>query len=149
MRLGERTVEPATRIRAGISPTATNLGPRQGLAMRSILQVGNDAPLLSTRASVLRLTGASVVAASGDEAMDMLRRKHFDLIVFCHTVGLQEREKISLEARKFHVNVRTLNVLRSSSDSFAPEDTVSDPKHLLAQVNETLQNARPKQQRPS
>jgi hypothetical protein len=61
---------------------------------------------------------------------------------------LHEREKISLEARKLHVNVRTLNVLRSSAISLAPDETVSDPKHLVAKVNETLQNARPEQQRP-
>jgi len=116
--------------------------------MCSILQVGNDVPLLSARAAVLRLTGASVIDASGDEAMDILHREHFDLVVFCHTVSLQEREKISREARKLHGNVRTLNVLRSSAMSLAPDETVPEPKRLLAKVNETLQNARPEQQAP-
>ena len=71
--------------------------------MHSILQIGNDPTLRTTRASVLRLTSASVVAASGDEAADILRAEHFDLVIFCHTVSPPQREKISLEARKLYM----------------------------------------------
>jgi hypothetical protein len=116
--------------------------------MRSILQIGNDLTLLSTRAAVLRLTGASVIAASADEAIDILHREHFDLLVFCHTVSLQEREKISLAARKLNMNVRVLNVLRSSAIGLAPDETVSDPTRLVVKVTETLQNTPRAQQRP-
>jgi len=112
--------------------------------MRSILQVGNDSTLRTIRASVLRLTGASVIAASGNEAMGILRREHFDLVVFCHTVGQQQREKISLVARK--LDVRVLHVLPLSVMSAAPNEAAADPVRLLAKVNETLSDALGEQQ---
>ena len=102
--------------------------------------------LRTIRAAVLRLTGASVIAASSDEAMDILCREHFDLLIFCHTVSEQERERLSLEARKLHVDVRVLKVLRFSATSSAPDEALADPTGLLAKVNEALQNARLEQQ---
>jgi hypothetical protein len=78
--------------------------------------------------------------------MDILRREHFDLLVFCHTVSEQERERISFEARKLHTDVRVLRVLRFSATNPAPDEAFADPAHLLAKVNETLQNARAEQQ---
>jgi len=110
--------------------------------MRTILQVGNNSTLATIRASVLRLTGATVVAASGDEAMNLLRHEHFDLVVFCHTISLEEREKISREARMLHMAVRVLNIVRSSAlEGLAPDEVAAaDPARLVAKVTETLQN---------
>jgi|UPI000478D7F1 DNA-binding NtrC family response regulator len=109
--------------------------------MRSILQIGNDSALRTIRAAVLRLTGASVVAASSHEAMSILRREHFDLLIFCHTVSEQEREEISQEARKLHRDVPVLNVLRFSAIPSALNEASADPAYLLAKVNETLQTS--------
>jgi hypothetical protein len=95
---------------------------------------------------VLRLTGASVIAASGDEAIDILQAIHFDLVIFCHTVSPPQREKISLEARKLYMDVRMLNVLPFTSMGLAPDEAVADPAGLLAKVTSTLQNARRAQQ---
>ncbi|HTF69884.1 MAG TPA: hypothetical protein VK638_45120 [Edaphobacter sp.] len=78
--------------------------------------------------------------------MGILRREHSDLVVFCHTVSLQQREKISLVARKLNVNVRVLNVLPLSTMTPAPDEAAPDPGRLLAKVNETLQNALGEQQ---
>jgi DNA-binding NtrC family response regulator len=116
--------------------------------MRSILQVGNDTTLRTIRASVLRLTGASVLAASADEAMEILRRERFDLVVFCHTVNLEQREKIARAARELYEDVRVLNVLPLSGVLPAPDEAAADPERLLAKVNEALQNA-PGEQQPS
>jgi CheY-like chemotaxis protein len=61
---------------------------------------------------VLRQTGASVTAVSGDEAMGILSRESFDLVVFCHTVSQREREMISLVPRQRHADVQVLHVHR-------------------------------------
>ena len=116
--------------------------------MRSILQVGNDSTLRTIRASVLRLTGASVIAVSSDDARGILRREHFDLVVFCHTVSQPEREKISLVARHLYADVRVLDVLPLSAMNPAPNEAAADPARLLAKVTETLQNSRDEQQSP-
>jgi hypothetical protein len=78
--------------------------------------------------------------------MDILRREHFDLVIFCHTVSQQQREKISLVARKLYVDMRVLNVLPLSAMIPAPDEAAADPVRLLAKVNETLQNAVGEQQ---
>jgi len=114
--------------------------------MRSILQVGNDSTLRTIRASVLRLTGAYVLAASTDEALKILRHERFDLVVFCHTVSLEQREKISHTARELYVDVRVLNVLPLSAVIPAPDEAAADPERLLAKVNEALQNTPGEQQ---
>jgi hypothetical protein len=114
--------------------------------MRSILQVGNDSTLRTIRASVLRLTGASVIAVSSDEATGTLRGEHFDLVVFCHTVSRPEREKISRVARDLYVDVRVLDVLPFSAMNPAPNEAAADPTRLLAKVTETLQNSPDEQQ---
>ena len=77
----------------------------------------------------------------------MLRREHFDLVVFCHTVSPRDREKVSLEARKRHLGVRVLNVLRFAESCAAPEETVSEPTRLLLKVTDALEKGPRNQQR--
>jgi CheY-like chemotaxis protein len=66
--------------------------------MRSILQIGNEQVLREIRATVLRLLPVTVRTATIGEAIDLLRRERFDLILFCHTVT-QERERENLCSR--------------------------------------------------
>ena len=96
---------------------------------------------------MLRLTGASVMAVSADQATHVLRREHFDLVVFCHTVSPQDLEKVVLEARKRHVGVRVLNVLRFAESCAAPEATVSEPTRLFLKATDALEKTLRNQQR--
>jgi CheY-like chemotaxis protein len=116
--------------------------------MHSILQVGNDSKLLSTRGSVLRQTGASVTAVSGDEAMGILCRESFHLVVFCHTISQLERGMISLVPRQRHADMRVLHVLLLSTISPALNEAVADPVHLLEKVFEALHIAPNEQEGP-
>lgn len=102
--------------------------------MRSILQVGNESTLRTIGHQRLELTGAYLLASSTDEAL--LRHERFDLVVFCHTVSLEQREKISRAERELYVDVRVLNVLPLSAVIPAPDEAAADPERFLAKVNE-------------
>jgi CheY-like chemotaxis protein len=114
--------------------------------MRSILQVGNDLALRDVRAAVLRLVGATVSTATTDEAIYLLQRRQFDLIVFCHTVPRREKEEISAVAREAYANIRVLYVLSPSRMNPAANESVAEPKQLLAKVMEILDTPAAEQQ---
>ena len=54
--------------------------------MFSILVVGNDSALLSSRAAVLKRITSDVVQASPKDALSPPARSEFDLAVLCHTI---------------------------------------------------------------
>jgi hypothetical protein len=73
--------------------------------MPTILCVGEDSGLLDSRAALLRLTGAEVICCSAQVGPVLIRTRHFDLVVLCHTLQYDpitqisdycEREKISI-----------------------------------------------------
>lgn len=54
--------------------------------MTAILQIGEDAFLLETRAAVLRTTGAAVISSEILSALEVLERQVFDVVILCHTI---------------------------------------------------------------
>ncbi len=62
--------------------------------MGKILSVGLDATLLYTRNLVLHRTGAEIVSALVDPALALLDSRYFDVIVLCHTLSRQDRQRV-------------------------------------------------------
>jgi CheY-like chemotaxis protein len=112
--------------------------------MLTILAVGQDAELLSTRAAVLRKCNAGVISASPSEASLILKGQPFDLVVMCHTLSTDEMNELSLLARRQGSDVQVLEVLDAVESSWnrqpsAADDIVqSKPEALVAKVTEML-----------
>lgn len=68
--------------------------------MYRILLAGDDLRLLETRAAVLGRTGSVVRWAARREVELFLREEHFDLLIFCHTLPMEQRERLTAFARQ-------------------------------------------------
>jgi CheY-like chemotaxis protein len=113
--------------------------------VRKILLAGQDPRLLSTRAAVLKKTGAEVVSCNASEALKVVESKTFDLVVLCHSVPAGEAEMIADSSRKHSDKTRVLLVISGarpeSLGDAAKFDAVTlpDPARLIAQAAELLQ----------
>jgi CheY-like chemotaxis protein len=113
--------------------------------VRKILLAGQDPRLLSTRAAVLKKTGAEVVSCNASEALKVVESKTFDLVVLCHSVTAGEAEMIADSSRKHSDKTRVLLVISGarpeSLGDAAKFDAVTlpDPAQLIAQAAELLQ----------
>jgi DNA-binding response OmpR family regulator len=117
--------------------------------MQNILLAGQDSRLLSTRAAVLKKTGANVICCSASEALKLVRLKSLDLVVLCHSLAKEEAETIAEEAHRSAQRPKILLVLLISDQSRgiprrdAKFDAASlpDPTALIAHVTELLQRS--------
>jgi CheY-like chemotaxis protein len=115
--------------------------------MQNILLAGQDSRLLSTRAAVLKKTGASVICCSASEAMKLVQLKSLDLVVLCHSLIEEEAEMIAEEAHRNPQRPKVLLVILTSDQSReiphqnAKFDAASlpDPTALIAHATELLQ----------
>jgi CheY-like chemotaxis protein len=98
--------------------------------MFSILVVGNDEVLLSTRASVLASMKANVVKASPEDALSELIKHEFDLAVLCHTMQVEESVRVAKVAHQVKHPARVIQVkgMTASRAGYAdiPADAFSD-----------------------
>lgn len=106
--------------------------------MLRILSVGDDPDLLSTRAELLRLTGAEVVKCRGRDAAKTLETESFDLVVLCHTLSEQEaRDVVGVVERRGGITkilqTTPFGTVSGSTFRVKVDDVVSAVPELLVQ----------------
>lgn len=112
--------------------------------MVTILSVGQDCNLLSSRAAVLMRTKAVVVNADFNNAMQALRDQRFDLVVLCHTLSTEEMIEVGRAAHELQKGARVLRVMSDTrphaGDDYIDADDVSqsNPVSLVDKVIEML-----------
>ncbi len=106
----------------------------------SILCVGEDTELLKTRVALLCGTGAEVEWSATCDALFAMDRKHFDLVVLCHSTGASESQQIYEAAHRGSATSRVLRLTplwdRGLSDANGAKDgfdavTVTEPSALM------------------
>lgn len=122
------------------------------MATNSILAVGHDPLIASTRSSVLRGAGYAVESAtSAEQAIDRFRSQDFDLVILCHTIPLEERRCLARLIRASRSFVPVLYVqplVEPSTDGLADAIIGSHPNELLSGVEEALNQAAACSRRP-
>lgn len=63
--------------------------------MGTILAIGNDDGLLTSRAALLRRVTSEVTASGYAAAVELLKIRSFDLVVLCHTLSLKQTREIT------------------------------------------------------
>lgn len=107
----------------------------------SLLHIGNDPLLLSTRTAILRQR-YSVVAVTIVEAWKTFEHGDFDLVVLCHTVSGKDKTELLGRIKQHSPSVLVVEVLPQYSrksqfadeqvDSLNPEDVVGKISALLS-----------------
>lgn len=88
------------------------------MAFLLVLAIGQDPVILSTRAKILRSAGYIVREASSvAEAAKMFQREDFDLVVFCHTLPVADRDSLSRTIRSSGSRI-PIYVVASASAQF-------------------------------
>jgi hypothetical protein len=114
--------------------------------MQTILLAGQDYRLLSTRAAVLKKTGANVMCCDASEALKLVESEPVDLIVLCHSLAEIEAERIAERAHSRSEGPKvlflTLDAYQGTPYPNAKFDAMSlpDPTGLIAQATELLQD---------
>jgi CheY-like chemotaxis protein len=111
--------------------------------MDTILAVGQDEGLLSSRAAVLRKCNADVVAAKASEALKFLKAQRFDLVVLCHTLSSEDMNEVALLAHQQASDIQVLEILKTTELSCGQSSDADDvalpkPETLVAKVTEML-----------
>jgi DNA-binding response OmpR family regulator len=113
--------------------------------MPRILLAGSDSRLLATRAAVLSKTGAAVLYHDPTQALKILDREAFDLVVLCHS--LLEGD-VALIVAKVHQKTPHTKILMVTSEleryetrinSNVDATSIPEPGHLVARAKELLQ----------
>lgn len=107
-----------------------------------ILAVGQDPSILSTRASVLRSAGYIVREAwSAVESISLLENSDFDLVLLCHSLPVEERDRITRAIRSTGSQIPVFTVARGSghlddrlSDGLLP----NNPRELIKGLSNAL-----------
>ena len=106
-----------------------------------VLTVGNDPVLLDTRSQVLRSAGYTVVSArSIKQATVTFVEGDFDLVVLCHSISEEDRQRFAVFIRER--TLRTPVVFVASSlgqrDPSADVTIQNDPDDLIAGLRTAL-----------
>ena len=112
--------------------------------MHTILLVGTDPSLLSSRSAVLRRTGARTVFASAFEALAVQTEQEAELVVLCHTLPDLTCLAISRSIHERWPSTRVLQMLPLGQDNASGYVTGADaisysqPECLLKKASELL-----------
>jgi DNA-binding response OmpR family regulator len=119
-----------------------------------ILLAGDDLRLLETRAAVLGRTGAMVRWAARSEVELLLRQEHFDLLIFCHTLPMEQRERLTAFARQRWPRIFILQLVSTIFEEQAA-DRKSDirmsgcePRQLVCRIEMLLKEIPPRISQP-
>ncbi len=107
-----------------------------------VLTVGLEPILLKSRCEVLRSVGYRVIAAgSPEEAADRFLQEKIDLVLLCHTVPSVAKQRLVRRLRDHASQTPIISVGSHTGqiDEFVDATVDSDPKILLAEVQELLQ----------
>jgi hypothetical protein len=102
--------------------------------MEKILIVGDDFHLLATRAAILSKTGSKVTCCNASEFADHLGNDSFGLVVLCHTLAEDTRDRIVGDTHRRWPNARLLEVASLVQRRYVREvdaETASEPGKLL------------------
>jgi CheY-like chemotaxis protein len=111
-----------------------------------VLAVGRDSVLLETRSQVLQAAGYTVIPErSLKKAVARFRDGDFDLVLLCHSIPAQDRERLTRLLREHTSRTPIVSVSCSVSalDSFADATIGNDPKELILGLRELLVEKRP------
>ena len=106
-----------------------------------ILAVGQDSAILNSRSSVLRTAGYAVeLSMSVKQAIERFRERHFDLVVLCHSLPLEDRLILVklIRASGSQVPVLTVSPADFGSEDLENPTVGSHPSELLDGVEEVL-----------
>nr|WP_263338216.1 response regulator [Acidicapsa dinghuensis] len=107
-----------------------------------ILVVGQDPVILQTRSSILRSAGyAAREASTIAEAIELFQNGDFDLILLCHSLPLNDRDRIVRFIRSAGSHVPICTVSSASGDFQAGlTDRVlsSRPQDLIKELEATV-----------
>jgi DNA-binding response OmpR family regulator len=115
--------------------------------MQNILLAGQDLRLLSTRAAVLKKTGATVMCCKGSDALRFVESETLDLVVLCHSVDEEEAEFIAEKVRRNPHRPRVLLMISDLNQEklYRVEKfdgtSLTDPEDLIAHATELLQES--------
>ena len=107
-----------------------------------ILSIGTDSDLLCTRNMVLQKAGYTVAAATDlPFAIELLRRVWFDLVILCHAIPREKRER-AVQTIKHVQPSASVVALRAGSEGFdGPVDATIEsynPETLLRSIADVL-----------
>lgn len=105
-----------------------------------ILTVGMDPMILSSRCSVLRIAGHTVVPASSiAKAVDAFPKASSDLVLLCHSVPLEDRDRLTaaLRAISSRVPIYTVGALSYETERGITDGLLSNsPQKLINQIKQ-------------
>ena len=114
------------------------------MARAILLSAGRDPSLLFTRRKVLEAAGYSVVtAATPIELISQFFSGDFDLVILCHTIPFEEKQKISslIRGHSPSTSILALSDILGQFWSFVDETVANDPVALLAAIPELIQKS--------
>jgi CheY-like chemotaxis protein len=118
-----------------------------------ILAVGQDPTLLDTRNLILRSAGYMVEPArSIGQAISHFRAGDFDLVVVCHSVPAQDRDRLAslIRTSGSATPIVCISAMTGEQhDAFADAIIESDPRMLLCGIKEVLAKAARQYHQPS
>ena len=106
-----------------------------------VLAVGRDPVLLETRSQVLQAAGYTVIPErSLKKAVARFREEDFDLVLLCHSIPAQDRERLTRLLREHTSRTPIVSVSCSVSalDSFADATLGNEPEELILGLRELL-----------
>jgi hypothetical protein len=112
------------------------------MSLLLILAVGQDPTILSTRCSVLRSAGYLVKEASSvAECLHLFRDSDFDILLLCHSMPVEDRDRITRAVRSSGSRI-PIYVVSPVSHVFTPglADGVisSNPENLMKELERVL-----------
>ena len=106
-----------------------------------VLMVGRDRVLVETRSQVLRTAGYTVVPAfTPRQAIDEFVRGDFDLVLLCHSIPGDARERMASVIREHTSRTPIVSVASFDGqfDDFADATIENDPNLLIDSLREVL-----------
>jgi CheY-like chemotaxis protein len=106
-----------------------------------VLMVGRDRVLVETRSQVLRTAGYIVVLAFNPRhAIDEFVKGDFDLVLLCHSIPCDARERLASVLREHTSRTPIVSVASFDGqfDDFADATIENDPNLLIAGLREVI-----------
>jgi PleD family two-component response regulator len=106
-----------------------------------VLMIGRDRMLVETRSEVLRTAGYTVVPAyTPRQAIDEFVRGDFDVVLLCHSIPVDGRERLAsvLREHKSHTPIVCVACVDGQFDGFADATIENDPKSVLHSLRYVL-----------
>lgn len=103
--------------------------------------VGRDRVLAETRCQILRINGyIAVPAFSPRQAIDEFVRGDFDLVLLCHSIPADARQRLAADIRERTSRTPIVSIASFDGqfDGFADATIENDPNLLVAGLSELL-----------